>query len=136
MDLRPEDARVLTERNIMPARGPKFLRGDDGSVHFMFVIDSTNIIGPRPATRKDQENHAGAWAAFCAAEGVSALDRDGSGEDGGSLPAESVPVPVADLAAQITDENRHAEVDFGPPVGREFPNDEPPPEPRRKKRKA
>ena len=27
---------------------------------------------------------------------------------------------LADLVAQITDENRHGEVDVGPPVGHEF----------------
>lgn len=85
--------RAKTERNMLPTVGASFYReGDD--VLFVFVIDPGNIMGPRPATRADQEKHAGAWAAFCAADGVSALDRDGSGEDGGSLPSES-PVVVA-----------------------------------------
>jgi hypothetical protein len=98
MSLRPEDARVLNERNIAPAVGPKFFR-ENGEVLFQFVIDSTNVIGPRPATRRDQEQHAGAWAAFTRAEGLSALDRDGDGGEGGSLPAESPPaVPVEEPA--------------------------------------
>lgn len=77
-----------TERNMIPGVGPAFFRGDDGTVCFRFVIDTGNVIGPRPATRADQEKHAAAWSAFAAAEGVSSLDRDASGGDGGSLPAE------------------------------------------------
>jgi hypothetical protein len=30
---------------------------------------------------------------------------------------------LSDLLAGMTPENRHDEVDMGPPVGREFPND-------------
>lgn len=83
--------RADTERNILPAVGPKFMRdGDD--VLFTFVIDTGNVVGPRPATRADQQKHPGAWSAFCAANGVSALDRDASGAEGGSLPVESAPV--------------------------------------------
>lgn len=91
---RPEEARVLTERNIMPARGPKFFR-EDGQVRFHFVIDVVNVLGPRPATRKDQDEHPGAWAAFCREEGVPALDRDASGADGGTLPVEPKPAAPA-----------------------------------------
>jgi hypothetical protein len=79
---------ATTERNMIPAVGPQFFRGEDASVQFQYVIDSGNVIGPRPATRADQEKHAGAWSAFAAAAGVSGLDRDASGGDGGSLPAE------------------------------------------------
>ena len=96
--MRPEEARVLSERNIMPARGPRFFR-EGGEVLFQFVIDTTNILGPRPATRRDQQEHAGAWKAFCDAEGVSALDRDASGSDGGSLPEES---PAVDPVQEPT----------------------------------
>lgn len=76
------------ERNVLPARGPRFFI-EGGEVLFQFVVDTSNVIGPRPASRKDQAEHAGAWAQFCAAEGVSPLDRDGSGDEGGSLPTES-----------------------------------------------
>lgn len=92
--MRPEDARILTERNIMPTPGPAFFRGEDGEPWFRFVIDSASIIGPRLANRKDQQDHPGAWATFIAAEGVSALDRDAQGSDGGSLPAEGPAAPV------------------------------------------
>lgn len=85
--------RAKTERNMLPTVGAKFYR-EAGEVLFAFVIDPANVMGPRPATRVDQQKHAGAWAAFCAADGVSALDRDASGTEGGSLPVES-PEPVA-----------------------------------------
>lgn len=99
--------RAKTERNMLPTVGASFYRdGDD--VLFVFVIDPGNIMGPRPATRADQQKHAGAWAAFCAADDVSALDRDASGEDGGSLPSES-PVVVAVQAPALFDEAMVAE---------------------------
>lgn len=85
--------RANTERNMLPAVGPKFYREGD-AVLFVFVIDPGNVMGPRPATRADQEKHASAWSAFAAAEGVSALDRDATGGDGGSLPQESPAPPV------------------------------------------
>lgn len=99
--MRPEQARILAERDIKPAVGPKFFRDGD-QVMFQFTIDTANVIGPRPATRGDQEKHAGAWAAFIAAEGVSSLDRDASGEDGGSLPVEVADAVGASIRA-ITD---------------------------------
>lgn len=72
------------ERDSLPSIGGAFWREDD-VVQFRFVIDPGNVIGPRPATRADQENHAGAWAAFCAAEEVHPLDRDAKDGPGGSL---------------------------------------------------
>jgi hypothetical protein len=116
--------RAHTERNMLPTVGPGFLRGPDGAVWFQYVIDPGNVIGPRPATRRDQESHAGAWAAFTAAEGVSALDRDGSGEDGGSLPAESAPVPVETVAVEAGGE--------APPVHVERPVATPKPRAKRR----
>lgn len=77
-----------TERDMLPAVGAAFWREGE-TVMFRFVIDPGNVVGPRPATRADQQKHAGAWSAFAAASDVSALDRDASGEDGGSLPQES-----------------------------------------------
>lgn len=85
--MRPEEARILAERNIKPAVGPRFFREGD-EVMFEFIIDTANIIGPRPATRGDQTEHSGAWAAFAREEDLQALDRDADGEAGGSLAAE------------------------------------------------
>lgn len=80
------------ERNAYAVPGPKFERVD-GELLFSFVIDSSNVLGPRPATKADQEKHLGAWREFCAREGVSPLDRDADGSDGGSLPASTETVP-------------------------------------------
>ena len=55
------------ERTAIPVPGPKFER-IDGEVMFKFVIDGGSVIGPRPATKKDQEAHVGAWHDFCALE--------------------------------------------------------------------
>lgn len=85
--------RAATERNALPSVGAKFYREGDETL-FVFVIDTANIVGPRPATRADQEKHPAAWEAYRVAEGVSALDRDASGEDGGSFTAESASVTV------------------------------------------
>lgn len=82
-----------TERDMLPKVGATFFRDDEGDLLFQFVVDSSNIIGPRPATRADQDKHPAAWNSFVAAEGVSALDRDAKGGVGGSLPQES-PVPI------------------------------------------
>lgn len=85
--------RSRTERNMLPDVGPAFFR-EGGEVQFRFVIDSGNVVGPRPATRADQQKHPEAWSAFAAASGVSSLDRDASGGDGGSLVAEVPPVAI------------------------------------------
>jgi hypothetical protein len=108
--MRPEEARILSERDIKPAVGPTFFR-DGAQVMFRFVIDTANVIGPRPATRSDQDKHPGAWAEFCRAEEVSPLDRDASGEDGGSLPVDVVDAVAASFQA-ITD--RPAEPQLSP----------------------
>lgn len=84
--------RALAERNSLPKVGARFFcEGDE--VMFEFIVDPNTVIGPRPATRRDQEQHAGAWEEFRRAEGVSALDRDADGEDGGSLAVESQSAP-------------------------------------------
>lgn len=85
--------RADTERNMLPKVGPSFSLVD-GEVLFTFVIDSGNVVGPRPANRNDQQQHPEAWSAFAAASGVTALDRDASGQRGGSLPQESPAVAV------------------------------------------
>lgn len=88
--------RASTERNMLPQVGASFFRDGD-AVMFTFVIDSGNVIGPRPATRADQETHAGAWEAFRKAENLSPLDRDASGDDGGTLPGgDTSPVRAED----------------------------------------
>jgi antitoxin MazE len=38
---------------------------------------------------------------------------------GDVLPDSKATIPLDDLLAQITDENRHELIDFGPPVGNE-----------------
>jgi hypothetical protein len=35
-------------------------------------------------------------------------------------PLSTPPLTLEELVAQITDENRHEEIDWGPPVGREI----------------
>jgi antitoxin MazE len=43
-------------------------------------------------------------------------------EEGGRVIIEPIPEPafsLADLLAAVSDENIHAEIDFGPPVGKE-----------------
>jgi hypothetical protein len=60
------------ERTVMAVPGPKFER-IDGAVTFKFVIDSGSVIGPRPATKTDQENHAEAWRLFCLTADVKPL---------------------------------------------------------------
>lgn len=55
------------ERTAIPVPGPKFER-IDGEVMFQFVIDGGSIIGPRPATKADRENHVEAWRIFNLAE--------------------------------------------------------------------
>lgn len=88
--------RAETERDLAPKVGPTFFKDGDITM-FRFVIDTGNVVGPRPATRADQEKHAEAWSAFAAREDVSPLDRDGSGEEGGSLPGgETSPVVAED----------------------------------------
>lgn len=51
------------ERDIGVERGPRFYR-DDGELMFAFGIDPSNSIGPRQATKIDQERWPEAWAAF------------------------------------------------------------------------
>jgi len=38
---------------------------------------------------------------------------------GESLPRSAPTIPLDDLVSQVTDENRHELIDFGPPVGNE-----------------
>jgi hypothetical protein len=52
------------ERDVLPARGASFLLGDGGQVLFQFVIDTANVIGPRPATDADKATHSGEWTRF------------------------------------------------------------------------
>lgn len=54
----------LTERNMLPQRGASFFRDPDGQVLFQFVVDTSNVIGPRKATKADTEKHTEAWSRF------------------------------------------------------------------------
>lgn len=92
MSIDADTPRARAERDMLPVVGARFLQGEDG-VLFRFVIDTSNVIGPRPATRADQAKHPDAWAAFVAETGISTLGRDASGEAGGSFPDEAVPAP-------------------------------------------
>lgn len=73
-------------REIGRIIGARFITGDDGKVNFVYGIDASNMIGPRPATEADKANHVGAWNEFLAALGSGPLDGDGDGSKGGSLP--------------------------------------------------
>lgn len=72
-------------RDIGFLKGPRFYR-EDGVVMFIFGIDPSNVLGPRPATKVDQADHAGAWQEFLEKQHKPQLDRDGDGLPGGSLP--------------------------------------------------
>lgn len=56
----------MLERD-MGGPGPQFERVD-GKVVFRYVVDPSNVIGPREATTKDKTDYAGAWAEFEANE--------------------------------------------------------------------
>lgn len=88
--------RAAMERDMIPSVGARFFR-EGGEVMFRFVIDTANVIGPRPARPADQEAHPAAWRAFCAADGVGDLDRAAGGAAGASPPAESQPVAVEEV---------------------------------------
>lgn len=76
---------MMSDRALDAPPGAYFGRDDEGGVVFTFVMDASSKIGPRKATAADQADHPEAWAAFCDAEGVGALDRDAQDGDGGSL---------------------------------------------------
>ena len=76
------------ERDIGAKSGAQFSLGEDRKVRFAFVVDPATIIGPRLARESDQIEHPEAWAAFRQTFRVAPLDRDASGETGGSLPHE------------------------------------------------
>lgn len=97
----------MYERLAKVAAGPVFERGDDGEVLFKFVIDGGSVIGPRPATDKDQLEHLGAWREFQAREGLPAQDRNGDGAPGGRLPSDEKAELFAKLeAAGVTFDRR------------------------------
>lgn len=78
------------ERQVVFKPGPRFER-DGEVVNFVYCLDASSTIGPRPATESDKANHKGAWEEFLAAQGSGPLDGDGDGSDGGSLPHETPP---------------------------------------------
>lgn len=89
------------ERNAMPTPGPQFFRADDGTAMFQFVIDGGNIIGPRPATKADQEKHQGTWAYFLRLEAASTA---GDASDG---PSDPPPAEPAAAPKPTRGPNRH-----------------------------
>ena len=78
------------EREVIFKPGARFFREDE-AVLFVYCVDASTSIGPRPATKADKENHKGAWESYLAALGSGPLDGDGDGDDGGSLPTEPKP---------------------------------------------
>lgn len=58
-----EERNLRIERNALPSRGARFFK-DGRKTLFEFVIDPTNVIGPREATKADQDAHPEAWAAL------------------------------------------------------------------------
>lgn len=76
----------LTERNMLPQRGASFFRDPDGEVLFQFVVDTSNIIGPRKASKADSEKHSEAWSRFVHGE----QPREPEPVIGGSLTVEQV----------------------------------------------
>lgn len=48
----------------MAASGPSFFEGENGGPMFTFVIDSGNIIGPRPVTASDKVRYTDLWLAY------------------------------------------------------------------------
>jgi hypothetical protein len=77
------------ERDAIPSIGPQFLE-IDGETHFRFVIDPTNIIGPRKATKADKVEHEGAWLAYNEGR-LTQLDHDKDGVPGGAAPRRGRP---------------------------------------------
>lgn len=64
----------MTERDLGAIPGAHFWR-DGEAVLFQFVIDPSNIVGPRAATEADQKAHADAWAAFQAGDADAPVEK-------------------------------------------------------------
>lgn len=76
------------DRNVMPDKGAHFSRDPDGNERFSFVIDPTNIIGPRAATDEDRRVHHEAYDRFV----LAALSEDDSIEEQASDMPPSEPI--------------------------------------------
>ncbi len=81
------------ERDVGFKPGPQFLEVG-GVTCFQFVLDSSNIVGPRKATKADKEEHRGAWQTFNEGR-LPQLDHDGVNGPGGSLPRADNAVEVS-----------------------------------------
>ena len=46
--------------------GPRFFRREDGQDMFEHRIDSSSMVGPRVATKRDKEVNAELWAEYLA----------------------------------------------------------------------
>lgn len=65
----------MTNRDVLAVTGPSFWHDGD-KLMFQFVIDPTNIIGPRPATEADAKAHPQAWAEFERSIAIAPPDPD------------------------------------------------------------
>jgi hypothetical protein len=52
------------ERSAAWAPGASFFRDGD-VIMFKFVLDSSSMVGPRKATKADQDQNPGEWQLFC-----------------------------------------------------------------------
>lgn len=87
-----EEAKLSTEIGV-PAGASFVADPETGAAMFRFVVDASNVIGPRRATKRDQAEYPGEWARFEAgrakADQPLGTDRDGDGHKGGGLPDSS-----------------------------------------------
>lgn len=65
--------RCQVERNAHFTRGPRFFRHGDG-VLFEFIIDASNVVGPRPARIGDVRTHGDEFKAFVREHGPCSQD--------------------------------------------------------------
>jgi hypothetical protein len=64
------------DRDISAPIGARFEDGE-GGVLFSFTMDRGSVIGPRPATTADREQHPEAWGAYVKAGGAPPAPRRG-----------------------------------------------------------
>lgn len=110
-----DTTRARAERDVLPARGASFFL-EDGVLMFKFVIDTANVIGPRPAKPADAESYPAEWAAFKSATPDPAPIEP----EPPVLPAAADPAPAEAEASPVAEEAQSEEL----PV--EASADEPP----------
>lgn len=104
------------ERNAHFTRGPRFFR-DGGGLMFEFIIDASNVVGPRPATEGDKRNHPEAWDAF-AAEYPLVPSSD-------EAPLDRKSVEIAGATAEYRRYAAHEELVLEPAIEREHHEGQP-----------